>query len=694
MKFTSIPFLRYSFFLVLGILFQIELPQFFSSSLIIGILITLCILILVFILFVDQSIKHRFRHCISGLAFAIVFVFGIVSVQQNDSKKSNIHLLKHNKTISGYEAKVIGEPEQKSKSVKAELALSKVKVGDKWFNSTAKIMAYFVINDVSKKIAYGDVIVIDATPTIIEEPKNPYEFNLKRFYGFKGITHRQFLSANQFKVVTNVPENQLVLLAITVRKKVDEIFTAYLPSERERNIASALILGIKNELDDEIQYAYSATGTMHVLAVSGLHVGIIYGLLVFLTNFLQKIKRGKIIQSIVLFFLIWLYALVTGLCPSVLRAVTMVSLVILADLMNKRSSVYNTLFITVFVLLCLNPFMLMEVGFQLSFLAVLGILYLYPKIYELFEFENKIIDWLWSISVMSITAQLATFPLGMLYFHQFPNYFLLSNLVVIPFAILIMYVGLGFTALSWWPFVAKWLGFAVEKMVWFLNEIILTIEHIPHSLWLGIHISVMETWLIYLSIVFLSLVFILRIFRYTIVAFCFLSCVVLIQFNKVFQWQDQKKMIIYHINKGFGVDIIQGRSALYIADSLLPLDRSKMQFHVLNNRWANGIRSASIYKGGIETDLGFVFVVNGLKFCQVKAPNKYTNMGQLEVDYVIISQNSVHNLKNMLKNVKAKFIIIDGSNKNYLAQKLVLEAEKLGIPTHSTSQNGAFLLEL
>ncbi|MFN0049540.1 MAG: ComEC/Rec2 family competence protein [Cytophagales bacterium] len=692
MKFTAVPFLRYSFFLVLGILIQIESPyQLLYSQ---HFFLVSAFTTVVLLLFTNHALRHKLRYWLSTSCFLCLVLFGISIASVYDVKSASDHISFLKSDIKAYKAILVSEPEFKTKSVKTEMRITSIKLAGQWQNASGKLMVYFANDSVSNNLKYGDLLLVNAKPDLIEPPKNPYEFNLKRFYGFKGITHRQFLKSDQFIWMANNPENRFIEFAIAIRRSVDAIFTKYIPTERERNIASALILGIKNELDDEIQYAYAATGTMHVLAVSGLHVGIIYGLLVLLTGFLLRLQHGKIIQSFILFILIWLYALVTGLCPSVLRAVAMLSLVIISNLISKKANVFNTLFVTVFILLCINPFMLMEVGFQLSFIAVLGIVYLYPKMYQLIEIKNKPLNWIWEITVMSICAQLATFPLGLLYFHQFPNLFLLSNLIVIPFAIVIMYVGLGFTALSFVPIVATYLGFLVEKMVWVLNQLILYIEQIPNSLWLGIHISVFESWLIYAIIVAFVLLFVEKEIKYMNLGFCLVFIFCGLQINKIFDWQNQKRIIVYNVNKGFGIDLVDGRNAKFICDSLLPKDRSKMQFHILNHRWAEGIRNATNDAHLTKTDFGNLFISNKLTFCQISKPLKYKLSKPLRVDYLIVSQNATKNLYALNASFIFKTLIIDGSNKSYLTDKLLKQAQLYRIEAYSTGKSGAFIIDL
>ena len=234
----------------------------------------------------------------------------------------------------------------------------------------------------------------------------------------------------------------------------------------ELAVASALILGYKDDLGEELKHSYSSAGATHVLAVSGLHVGIIFLVLNFLLNILDKNDRFKISKAILLICFLWAYATITGLSPSVVRAATMFSFVTIGKSFGKSSSIYNTLCASAFVLLVYNPYLIMEVGFQLSYLAVVGIVYFQSIIYKWIYVKNKFLKYIWMITSVSIAAQLTTFPLGLLYLHQSPTYLFASNLFVIPGAMLIIGLGILLFITSWIPLISGGIGWLLAKFIW------------------------------------------------------------------------------------------------------------------------------------------------------------------------------------------------------------------------------------
>ena len=203
----------------------------------------------------------------------------------------------------------------------------------------------------------------------------------------------------------------------------------------------------------------------------------------------------------------------------------MFSFIVIAKATKRNTNIYNTLAVSAFFLLIINPFLIMEVGFQLSYLAVIGIIYLQPKIYNWLNPHNWLLDKMWELTAVSIAAQVATFPLGLLYFHQFPNYFFISNLIVIPLATFIVYGGIILFLVSWGTILATWVAKVLYWLIWAMNYCVQLIESIPHSLTEGLTINITETWMIYLIIITFLVYFSYKEAKYLHIA---LSCTLLL----------------------------------------------------------------------------------------------------------------------------------------------------------------------
>ncbi|RYY06494.1 MAG: ComEC/Rec2 family competence protein, partial [Sphingobacteriaceae bacterium] len=242
---------------------------------------------------------------------------------------------------------------------------------------------------------------------------------------------------------------------------------------------------------------YSKTGTMHVLSVSGMHVALVYIVIDLLLRFLNRKRSGILLKAVISILLIWIYALITGFSPAVCRAAVMITFVICGKTYNRHISMLNILLVSAFMLLLYNPFFITDVGFQLSYLAVFGLIILQPIIENWFDFKHQYVRKLWSLLSISLAAQLITFPISVFYFHQFPVYFLISNLFIVLPSALIMYVGIAFLLFSNIDILAQPLGFLLEKTIVLMNNGLAWIEHIPFGNWNKLWLTVPEYLLLY-----------------------------------------------------------------------------------------------------------------------------------------------------------------------------------------------------
>src|SRR5690606_30971285 len=276
-------------------------------------------------------------------------------------------------------------------------------------------------------LKYGDQLVIKSKFTETEPPYNPAEFNYKRYLTYHNIHHQSFIHLQQTKRTASKKGNPIIGFALDFREQQVEKFRKYLDYKDAQAVASTLILGYRAEIDQQIIDTYSKTGTLHILSVSGMHVAIVVLLIDFLLGFLNRYKHGKLVKLLLMLGLIWFYSLITGLAPSILRAALMLSFVLIGRYKRVKTNTFNIIALAAIIILLNNPLSIMDVGFQLSFLAVLGLIYIYPKIYSIYHAKYKLIDICWQCVSVSIAAQIATTPLSIYYFHQFPVYFMFSN---------------------------------------------------------------------------------------------------------------------------------------------------------------------------------------------------------------------------------------------------------------------------
>lgn len=270
---------------------------------------------------------------------------------------------------------------------------------------------------------------------------------------------------------------------------LERLETAGLSDDRYAVVA-AMALGDRSALTKELKETYSKTGASHVLALSGLHLGIIYALL----SMLVVGRRWQMITQVATVLSIWAFVFLTGMSASVVRSAIMLTVYALLALGHRQKMSVNTLAFTAIVMLLVTPKALFDVGFQMSFMAVFFILLFVPLFYRPFSAEylmtHRAVSWLWGMVAVSVAAQIGVAPLIAYYFGRFSCYFLLTNFIVIPAATLILYLALGTL------FIPS-LGVVLASMVGLLNTTLLYIATIPGATIEGLHPSVGLTVSIY-----------------------------------------------------------------------------------------------------------------------------------------------------------------------------------------------------
>lgn len=359
------------------------------------------------------------------------------------------------------------------------------------------ILAYFSKSgfEGNNLMSPGSVIQFEGEINRIPSPKYPLQFDYGRYLSIKGYAGTIYLPDGKY-VLEKERYFSLRAFANQLRSAILAEIEAYNVSEHEFGVLAALLLGERSFLDVELRDDFADAGAIHILAVSGLHVGIIYFFFISLLNKLSGKRRG-IWKLLPVLIILWGYAVVTGLSPSVLRASTMFSFIALGKCFDRYGNIYNLIAASALILLTLKPVLILQPGFALSYLAVLGIVFYYPRFRSIINLKNKWLDKVASLICVSLAAQLATFPISIYYFHQFPNLFLLTNLIVIPLATIILYSGILWMAFIWLDPVAIYLGEIVFGACRILNGFVSWISGLPHAKLSGLFLEPFEVVLIY-----------------------------------------------------------------------------------------------------------------------------------------------------------------------------------------------------
>jgi len=693
MQLNKIPLLRLLLPFVAGIItaafYQFNHPF-------IGALLSVFFLATVVLTF----IKLKLPHFLYGAVLHItLFFFGyVLLINDTDNFKPN-HFKNYVDNSNWALIKVNSRMIEKQKSLNFKCEVLQVRTNNGWEKVDGKLMTYFQKDSISKEIKYGDILFVQANFSEIKPPQNPGEFNYKRFLGFHNIYNQAYIKADKI-IFTNINQgNKIIAICENLRNTFLKTFQEFGLKGEEFAVAAALVLGYVDDLDAGLLSAYSSAGALHVLSVSGLHVGIIFFVFSLAFTFLEKIKYGTAIKAILLVCVLWFYAALTGLSPSVLRAATMFSFIVIGKSFMRYTNIYNTLAASAIFLLIINPYIVMEVGFQLSYLAVLGIVALQSHLYNLWETDNWLLDKIWMISSVSIAAQIATFPLGLLYFHQFPNYFLLSNLIVIPISTVILYLGLGLIIFSFIQVVGLFIGKLLIFSIYGLNYSVKLTELLPYSVTSAILISVAESWFIYGVIVFSLLFFLFKRTVYVYPTLVFLSAILFVRIYNSYHLQQQKLLVVYNTPGTRAVNFISGDKNYFLADSALCKNNSKMLFHIKHHWWEKGFSDAEIINGNDRFNFESLIKNNNLysfagKNIALFDSTLNQNKNKFKTDILILTDTRKFKIEEVIERFEPGLIIFDSTISGKWLDKLKLKCEGLCVKYYAVSESGAFVKDL
>jgi competence protein ComEC len=623
------------------------------------------------------------------IGLTTVSLMGYELVLMRTESNRPMHFIHCSDTIISYVAVVRSVPVAKSKSWKVEVEMQAVKTKS-WQPAEGKILLYVSNDTLRMNWLYGDQVLIHGSPILLKDPANPGEFDYKRFLSFRNIYHQHFVKPNEVKWLALAERKGFIFYSHRMRAWASHQINHYISDTQSQAIASALVLGVTDGLDTDLLNAYAASGAMHVLAVSGLHVGIIYAMLIFLLKPFGKFRNSVWVIAGVSLFCLWGFAFITGLSPSVLRAVTMFSFVALAKPFAQRTNIYNTLAASAFALLLYNPYLIMSVGFQLSYLAVLGIVYLQRPIYNLWEVKSRVGDWVWQITCVSLAAQIATFSLGLLYFHQFPVYFLVSNLFVIPLSTAVLLLGIILLCLSFIPLVATLLGKLLSALIYLLNQTVFLTEKLPFSLINDIHITTLQCWLLMGVLLGVLIIFEWKALSGLYVAlFCGMAFSMM-QWMQYINQQKESQWVVYSVRGHTAMDFISDGHTHFVADTALLKDAEKIRFHIRPNRLIHGvykIQPDSLLAHRSVKGLAVAIWQNQI-ITQVANPD-IVLPDNWNTDFLVISHNAL-DVKE-IRNAQIGMIVADASNTQNYCNKLIKFAKQKGIPIHSVPHQGAFI---
>ncbi|MFY7652927.1 MAG: ComEC/Rec2 family competence protein, partial [Chitinophagaceae bacterium] len=495
--YRRIPVFRSFIYFALGIItsFYTHFPVSFAA---VGIISCLVVLVIYQLLsFKKQFLLQWLQGCFFWLFCFFIGACYIQLYQLNN--QPHFPAFTKNKLTSSFIS--LNEPlQEKAKTYKATATIHfyQLQTNKQWQKTNIPLIVYFKKDATFKNFKAGDSVLLTSYIQPITNAGNPGGFDYKGYCARQGIYYQTFVKANELLHITrNKKEFNFQLWLFDLRDKMLAILAKHINQQAALAVAEALLVGYRLDLDRDLVQAYSNTGVIHIIAISGLHLGILYSLLSWLLFFLPKNKWVQISKGVFIIAVLWLFTLLAGAAPSILRSAIMFTCLIFGNLLNKRNDIFNTLALSAFGIVYFNPFSLWDVGFQLSYLAVLSILLFYKPIKNWLFFKNKITAFIWSLNAVTIAAQILTLPIIIYHFHQIPLLFLVANLVAVPLALILLPLEILLILTQKLPSLANLLGNLIEYLIVCMNNYIIKVNAIPNSVINSIQINVSQVLLIY-----------------------------------------------------------------------------------------------------------------------------------------------------------------------------------------------------
>ena len=638
--------------MILGIVFQ---DLLYGIGLFISLL--LCGLSILGIYFCHFRIKKFQREIIflAGISLGIL----TYNVHYEPNRSSHyLHKLSPNKEYS-----LLGTIEH----IKGRQVIISVLPSEKE-DYKGKIVLY--LKDTLGENTLGHTILFHSKLSPITPPQNIYQFDYKQYMEHQGVFWQGFPMAYEIKYH---PCFSPLIKAKQLQGYLAASLSHYPFSKETVGVLKALVLGVRSDITPELYQQYINAGAVHILAISGLHIGIITYLLTLFISFIIPAERKGIKITFILAFLLT-YAAITGLSASVLRAVVMFGCYSIAYLVGSRRARYDSLLLSAFILLLCKPTFLFEVGFQLSYMAVLSIVLFLP-LGERYRFENKFLNFFWDIIKMSIAAQIGVLPLSLYYFHEFAGLFLVTNVLILPLLGIILSVGIGIVFLANIQLLPHWLVIGYDFALSLMNKIIEYIASVDRTVIREVYFDAISLWLCYLALAWIFIY--MKIKKVKFVYYFFLTILSLQTYFFYIKYENTKteQLIVFHQYKKTIIALQQGKEAtFYLSDTVAIPQQLIKNFstqHQVKIIHCKAIKNILPFKDN------FLTIIDDKFYLDTSYPTHY----------LLLRNNPKIHLEKFLSNIRPKILIADGSNRPFIIEKWKQTCQKLQIPFYYTKDH-------
>jgi len=636
-------------------------------------------LLLIFVFSYFRAKKLFLQDLFFGITVLLSFVYiGILTVTLDLPQNRPLHYINHIPEESGSSDILIAKVAEK---LKPGLFQEKYIVDALDWNGKpvkGKILLNLDREEENSVLEVGEKLALPAALQPVNSPLNPHQFNYRDYMESLGVLRQINVSQSRVQILGTTSGN-VTALAGDIRSRIISKLKALDLGKDELAIIQALLLGQRQEISQEIYSTYAAAGVIHILAVSGLHVGIILLLLNTLLKPLERVWKGKIFKTVILLMLLWGFAILAGLSPSVVRAVSMFSFVAVGMQLKRKTSVLNTLFASMLVLLLINPSYLTQVGFQLSYAAVFSIVLIQPHLFGIYKGESKLIKYFWGIITVTFAAQIGVLPLSLFYFHQFPGLFFLSNLVILPFLGILLGLGILVMILALLDMLPAFLGEMLGTMIETLNRFVAWTASKEDFLFQNITFSLLLCITSYFIV--LGFIFLLKNFSFRAILLLLLA-VIGFQGALIYERSstDNVQALVFHKSRNTVIGTKTGTELTLYHDLEAPA--SSYSF----------LRDYSIHHNldlVKEDPLRNIYRISGKTVLQIDSSGIY-NVAGFNPNILILTGSPNINLERLLEQYTPGIIIADGSNYPSVVKRWKATARHKKIAFHSTAEKGAY----
>lgn len=596
-----------------------------------------------------------------------------------------------------YRAVLCEEPVVKGSTVKvlADLFLCD-SLSSSSLRSNGRVYLYFPRCVEAEELGIGSDVRLTAAVLPFANAGNPAEFDVEKFYYIKGVTGYVYVGRDEWSIEGET-ELDLPMQALKCRTAIAGMYKEQAFEDDELALLSALTLGERSDFPKELRESYSAAGASHVLALSGMHLGVFYMLLLTLFPLRGRGRLVTILRETLVISLLWAFVFVTGLSPSVVRAAILFTLISLGRCLQQDASGLSSLSFAAIAMLVVSPHLLFDVSFQLSFAAVLSILFLVPPLQRLLNVDvhGCLYRYFMNLIIVSLAAQTGTLPLVWCHFGVFPLYFLLTNIIVVPLAFVLMSLAVPVWALSWLPLLQQPLVVLLKLVVALMNGTVGVIASLPGaSLSLPAVDVVGACFVAVLLFVFASGL-VARKKWLLLLSSCCTVCMVLFLLLQPHESIKGDGLIIYNNNKNPLLHAITDGGINYLVSTVPQLDaeyeyssspfvkREKLALP----QWVNGC-----YCDPQLTFNDGLLQFGGLKVRLVDNEHWRDNMYVMPADVVLLCRGFLGPMEELVEAYPSGCVVLDASLYKRSRERILRECSALGIEPVDISEIGAVML--